>query len=76
MISQACASVWLASAFAARICKEVNVQKIYPGLQKVSGIQNLYEHSSGLKLRVRNENFILLFLNQNIWRGFSKELSQ
>ena len=30
----------------------------------------------GLKLRVRNENLIFLFLNQNICCGYSKEPSQ
>ena len=31
---------------------------------------------AGLKLRVRNENLIFLFLNQNICCGYSKEPSQ
>ena len=31
---------------------------------------------TGLQLRVQNENLILLFLNQNIWCGYSKEPSQ
>ena len=31
---------------------------------------------TGLKLRVRNENLIFLFLNQNICCGYSKEPSQ
>ena len=30
----------------------------------------------GLKLRVRNKDLIFLFLNQNIYCGYSKELSQ
>ena len=31
---------------------------------------------AGLELRVHNETFIFLFLNQNICCGYSKELSQ
>ena len=31
---------------------------------------------SGLELRVRNENLIFLFLNQNVCCGYSKEPSQ
>ena len=31
---------------------------------------------AGLKLRLRNENLIFLFLNQNICCGYSKEPSQ
>ena len=33
-------------------------------------------HFTGLELRVRNENLIILFLNQNICCGYSKEPSQ
>ena len=39
----------------------------------LDSILNLF---SGLELRVGNANLIYLFLNQNICRGYSKELSQ
>ena len=42
----------------------------------VSRVGTLGDNQTGLKSRVRNENLIFLFLNQNICCGYSKEPSQ
>ena len=37
--------------------------------------EETYTNISGLKLRVRTKKIIFLFLNQNLWCGYSKEPS-
>ena len=61
--------------FSARCIQKINQEMHLE--KKINSINRLIQYlTSGLELRVCNENLIFLFLNQNICCGYSKEPSQ
>ena len=54
----------------------LNGSTVFDKMLPVDDNAQLQHIIAGLKLRVRNENIIFLFLNQNICCGYTKEPSQ